>query len=139
MNYSAGPEHLFTVSGKKTDSAVVQLASGEGENLGMRREMEFDLSVATGGEVAEQNQKEYLATMFDAQKVANGKLIKVSRESEQYKVSIVPTVGPEEALTNSRAKQYREEDRINRKYKIDKAVKIGKTVGKIVGGLAAGL
>jgi len=130
MNYSAGPEHLLIVSGKKTDFDVVQLAAGEEKNIEIKenkRGFEFGLCEATGGGGAEQNHG-YMATMFDAQKVANGKLIKVSRESDQYKVSIVPTVGLEKALTNSRPKHYREEDRINRKYLIDKATKIGEAV-----------
>ena len=99
---------------------MVQLLAGEEKNIEIRensRGFEFGLSVGT-----QQNKQEYQATMFDAQEVDKGKLIQVSRESSGYKASIVLTVGTEKQLGNTRTKHYREEDRINRKYMIDKAI-----------------
>ena len=81
------------------------------------RGFEFGLSVAT--EKAGQTQTEYLATMFDAQEVAKGKLIKVWREAGEDKASIVLTDGSEHSLMNTRTVHYREADRINRKTKIN--------------------
>ena len=96
------------------------MLAGEEKNIEIKenkRGFEFGLSVGNP-----QNQQVYLATMFDAQEVDKGKLIKVSRESGGYKASILLTVGTEQPLTNTRTKTYREEDRINRKYMIDKAI-----------------
>ena len=75
-----------------------------------RRGFEFGLCVPAGGGVTE-----YRATMFDAQKVADGKLIKVWRESGEYKASVVLTDNTEHHLKNTRTKHYREPDRISRK------------------------
>ena len=96
------------------------MAAGVEKNIEIKentRGFEFGLSVAT--EKAGQNQKEYLATMFDAQEVAKGKLIKVWRESGEDKASIVLTDGSEQPLMNTRTVHYREADRINRKDKIN--------------------
>ena len=127
-----GPEDLLITSGKNTDFVVVQLAAGEKKNIEIKensRGFEFGLSVDTA-----QNQQGYMATMFDAQELDKGKLIKVSRESGQYKAWILLTDGTEHQLNNIRAKHYREEDGINRRYKIDqtmKAVKSTIAVAKI--------
>ena len=96
------------------------MAAGAEKNIEIKqntRGFEFGLSVAT--EKAGQTQTEYLATMFDAQEVANGKLIKVWRESGEEKASIVLTDGTEQQLINTRTVHYREADRINRKTKIN--------------------
>ena len=84
------------------------------------RGFEFGLSLSKGG--GEAGQKEYLATMFDAQEVAKGKLIQVWRESGEDKASIVLTDGTEQPLTNTRTMHYREQDRINSKTKMTWAV-----------------
>ena len=128
---SEGSEHLTITTGKITDFSVVQLAAGEEKNIEIRENsqgFEFGLSVGS-----QQNQKEYMATMFDAQEVDKGKLIKVSREASGFKASIVLTIGTEQALSNKRTKHYREADRINRKYKIDKAVEITLAAARVVG------
>ena len=96
------------------------LLAGEKKNIEIKKNrigFEFGLNMGSL-----QTQQVYLATMFDAQEVDKGKLIQVSRESSGYKASILLTVGTEHQLTNTRTKTYREEDRINRKYKIDKAI-----------------
>ena len=106
---------------------MAQLDAGEGKTIEIKKNRRgFEFGLCEPKEGAE----DYQATMFDAQEVANGKLIRVSRETG-FKATIVRTDGPDQLLTNTRAKQYREQDRINRKYMIDKAVKIGKAVGKI--------
>ena len=105
------------------------MAAGVEKNIEIKkntRGFEFGLSVATGGGGAGHD-----ATMFDAQEVDKGKLIKVWRDSGNYKASIVLTLGTEQPLTNTRGKHYREEDRINRKYKIDKAMEAGKIIATI--------
>ena len=89
------------------------MAAGVEKNIEIKentRGFEFGLSVAT--ERAGQNQTEYLATMFDAQEVAKGKLIKVWRESGEDKASIVLTDGTEQQLTNTRTVHYRKQDRM---------------------------
>ena len=104
---------------------MVQLAAGEEKNIEIKentRGFEFGLSVATGG--GEAGQKEYKATMFDAQEVAKGKLIKVWRESREEKASIVLVDGTEQPLTNTRTLHYRDQDRINTKTKMNWAVDI---------------
>ena len=86
------------------------------------RGFEFGLSRSQGGGKA--GQKEYLATIFDAQEVANGKLIKVWRESGEHKASIVLTDGTQQQLSNTRTRHYRERDRISRKDWINWAVEL---------------
>jgi len=134
-----GTEPLLLVSGKKTDfDGTPELTGGVEKNISIKENemgFEFGLSVATGG--GEAGQREYKATMFDAQEVAKGKLIKVWRESGEDKAIIVLTNGTEQLLTNTRTVHYREEDRINRKYKIDKAVALAGPVATI-GAAAAG-
>lgn len=134
-----GTEPLILVFGKKTDfEGTPELAAGVEMNIEIKkneRGFEFGLSVATGG--GEGGQREYKAKMFDAEEVAKGKLIKVWRESGEDKASIVMTTGIEQPLRNTRTVHYREEDRINRKYKIDKAVQIAGIVAGI-GAAAAG-
>ena len=98
--------------------------------------------MATGGLETALNQKEYMATMFNAQEIERGKLIKVSRESGQYKARILVTDGTEHPLTNKRTKHYRQEDRINLKFKIDqtmKAVKSTVAVAEIATTAATGV
>ena len=135
-----GPEDLLITSGKNTDFVVVQLAAGEKKNIEIKensRGFEFGLSVDTA-----QNQQGYMATMFDAQELDKGKLIKVSRESGQYKARILVTDGTEHPLTNKRTKHYRQEDRINLKFKIDqtmKAVKSTVAVAEIATTAATGV
>ena len=84
------------------------MAAGAENNIEIKkntRGFEFGL---TGGEGTGQNQKEYQATMFNAQEVANGKLIKIWRESGEEKASIVLTDGTEQQLINTRTVKYRE-------------------------------
>ena len=138
FNYFTGTEPLILVSGKKTDfEGTPELAAGVEKNIVIKKNeegFEFGLSVATGG--GEAGQKEYKATMFDAQELAKGILIKVWRESGADKAAIVLVDGTEQQLENKRTVQYREEDRINRKYKIDKSVALADSVATI--GAAAG-
>ena len=92
---------------------MTKIASGLEVNIDIKenaRGFEFVLSLSQG-----QKEKEYLTTIFDAQEVASGKLIKVWRESGEQKASIVLTDGTEHQLTNTRTKHYREKDRITRK------------------------
>ena len=119
-----GTEPLLLVSGKKTDfDGTPELAGGVEKNIVIKKNemgFEFGLSVATGG--GEAGQREYKATMFDAQEVAKGKLIKVWRESGEDKASIVLTDGTEQPLTNTRTIHYRDQDRINSKTRINMAL-----------------
>lgn len=98
------------------------MAAGVEKNIEIKknsRGFEFGL---TGGGGTGESQKEYQATMFNAQEVANGKLIKVWRESGAEKASIVLTDGTEHQLINTRTVKYREADRINRKTGINWAL-----------------
>ena len=107
-----------------------ELAAGVERNIEIKENamgFEFGLSVATGG----QNSKEYLATMFDAQEVAKGKLIKVWRESGEDKASILLTDGTEQPLTNTRTVHYRDQDRVNTKTKINWALDFFSSVANI--------
>ena len=111
-----------------------ELAAGVERNIEIKENamgFEFGLSVATGGGGAGQNSKEYLATMFDAQEVAKGKLIKVWRESGEDKASIVLTDGTEQPLTNTRTVHYRDQDRVNTKTKINWALDFFSSVANI--------
>lgn len=114
---NTGSKPLILVFGKKADfDGTPTLEPGVQMNIEIRentRGFEFGLSEATEGGGAGQN--EYKATMFHAQEVANGKLIKVWRESGEDKATIVLTDGTEHPLTNTRTVHYREEDRIDRK------------------------
>ena len=105
---------------------TAELAAGAEKNIVIKKNpegFEFGLSVATGvGGAGGKNEKEYLLTMFDAQEVAKGKLIKVWRESGEEKASIVLTDGTEQPLTNTRTVHYRDQDRINSKTKINWAL-----------------
>ena len=114
------------------------MAAGVEKNIEIKknaRGFEFGLSVPEGD--GEAGQKGYKATMFDAQELAKGILIKVWRESGADKAAIVLVDGTEQQLENKRTVQYREEDRINRKYKIDKSVALADSVATI-GAAAAG-
>ena len=94
---------------------MLELAAGAEKNIEIKeniRGFEFGLSVAR--EKAVQDETEYLATMFDAQEVAKGKLIKVWRESGEDKASIVLTDGTEQPLINTRTIHYSKQDRVNR-------------------------
>ena len=122
MNYFTGTEPLILVSGKKTSFELVELKAGAEKKIEIKkntRGFEFGLSLATGGGGTGESQTGYLATMFDAQEVANGKLIKVWREAGADKAIIVLTDGTEQQLINTRTFHYREADRINRKTKIN--------------------
>ena len=93
---------------------MLELAGGAEKNIEIKeniRGFEFGLSMATAK--AGRDETEYLATMFYAQEVAKGKLIKVWRESGEDKASIVLTDGTEQPLINTRTIRYREQDRIN--------------------------
>ena len=101
------------------------MAGGVEKNIEImenKRGFEFGLSAVTGCGGAGQIEKEYLVTVFDAQEVAKGKLIKVWRESGEEKASIVLTDGTEQPLTNTRTLHYRDQDRINTKTKMNWAV-----------------
>ena len=93
--------------------------AGDKKNIDLKstsKGFEFGLCLPTGGaDGAAETEKGYLATMFNAQQVAGGKLIKVGRDSAGYKVSIVLTDNTEHTLTNRRTKHYRESDRISSK------------------------
>ena len=135
FKYFTGTETLILVSGKKTDfEGTPELAAGVEMNIEIKkneRGFEFGLSVATGGGGAGQNQKEYLATIFDAQEVANGKLIKVWMESGEHKATIVLTDGTEHPLKATRTKHYREIDRMSRKDWLDWGARITGSVTKL--------
>ena len=60
----------------------------------------------------------------EVEEVANGKLIKVWRESGEHKASIVLTDGTQQHLSNTRTRHYRERDRISRKDWINWAVEL---------------
>ena len=93
---------------------TAELAAGAEKNIVIKKNPEgFEFGLSVAKENAGQNQTEYLATMFDAQEVAKGKLIKVWRESGEDKASIVLTDGTEQPLINTRTIRYREQDRIN--------------------------
>ena len=102
---------------------TAELAAGAEKNIVIKKNPEgFEFGLSVAKENAGQNQTEYLATMFDAQEVAKGKLIKVWRESGEYKASIVLTDGTEQRLTNTRTQHFRELDRITSKDLINWAV-----------------
>ena len=95
-----------------------ELLAGIEKNIEIKknsRGFEFGPCLTTGCGGAALNEKEYTATMFDAQELANGKLIKVWRESGEFKASIVLTDNKEYPLKSTRMKHYRETDRISRK------------------------
>ena len=98
------------------------------------RGFEFGLCVVPGAgqnSRTDGSQKEYLATMFDAQEVVKGKLIKVWRQSGAHKASIVLTDGTEQPLINTRTVHYREQDRVSSKTKINWAVEFFGSVANI--------
>ena len=119
-----GKEPLILISGKKMDfDGTAELAAGAEKNIVIKKNPEgFEFGLSVAKENAGQNQTEYLATMFDAQEVAKAKLIKVWRESGEYKASIVLTDGTEQRLTNTRTQHFRELDRITSKDLINWAV-----------------
>ena len=126
------------MSGKKTDfNGTPELAAGVEKNIEIKkntRGFEFGLCVVTGaGQNSRtgESQKEYLATMFDAQEVVKGKLIKVWRQSGAHKASIVLTDGTEQPLINTRTVHYREQDRVNSKTKINWALEFFSSVANI--------
>ena len=99
---------------------MTEITAGVELNIDIKenaRGFEFGLSLSKG-----QKEKEYLTTIFDAQEVASGKLIKVWRESGEQKASIVLTDGTKHQLTNTKTKHYMEKDRITRKDWIQWAV-----------------
>ena len=101
---------------------MTEITAGVELNIDIKenaRGFEFGLSLSKG-----QKEKEYLTTIFDAQEVANGKLIKVWRESGEHKASIVLTDGTQQHLSNTRTRHYRERDRISRKDWINWAVEL---------------
>ena len=101
---------------------TAELAAGAEKNIVIKKNPEgFEFGLSVAKENAGQSQTEYLATMFDAQEVAKGKLIKVWRESGEDKASIVLTDGTEQPLINTRTVQYREQDRINKKTRINRS------------------
>ena len=125
LNNFIGREPLFVVSGRKTSFDVTEMVAGVEVNIDIKentRGFEFGLSLARGGRGAMKSENEYLTTMFDAQEVAKGKLIKVWREFGKYKASIVLTDGTEQRLTNTRTQHFRELDRITSKDLINWAV-----------------
>ena len=80
------------------------MAAGVEKNIEIKENTRgFEFGLTTGG-----GQSELRATMFDAQEVAKGKLIKIWRESGEEKASIVLTDGTEQQLTNTRTVKYRE-------------------------------
>ena len=94
---------------------TAELAAGAEKNIVIKKNPEgFEFGLSVAKENAGQNQTEYLATMFDAQEVAKGKLIKVWRESGEDKASIVLTDGTEQPLINTRPIHYSKQDRVNR-------------------------
>ena len=127
-----GSEPITLLSGKKTDFDVTpEFSAGDEKNIEIkknRRGFEFGLCVAKG---AGQNEKDYRATMFDAQELADGKLIKVWRESDQCKASVVLTDNTEQPLSNTRTKHYRESDRVSRKDWLNWAVRVAAPTGKL--------
>jgi len=132
-----GAEPLILVSGKKTDFDVTELLAGDRKNIDIKKNsegFEFGLCLPTVG-AGGAAEEEYLATMFDAQQVTDGKLIKVGRDSDGYKVSIVLTDDTEHTLSNRRTKHYRESDRISRKDWLNWTVDIMKSAAKPVSAL----
>ena len=112
------------------------MSAGEEKNIEIKKNtsgFEFGLCVASEGEGAagSQKEKEYWATMFNAQEVTCGKLIKVWRESGEYKVTIVLTDNTEHPLKNTRTKHYREIDRMSRKDWLDWGARITGSMTKL--------
>ena len=111
---------------------TAELAAGAEKNIVIKKNHEgFEFGLSVAKENAGQNQTEYLATMFYAKEVTKGKLIKVWRESGEYKASIVLTDNTEYPLKNTRTKHYREIDRMSRKDWLDWGARITGSMTKL--------
>ena len=99
-----------------------ELAAGAEKNIEIKENIRgFEFGISVAAKKAGRDETEYLATMFYAKEVTKGRLIKVWRESGEDKASIVLTDGTERPLIDTRTVQYREQDRINKKTRINRS------------------
>ena len=131
----AGPEPLRLISGRKINFEVSPpLSAGDKLRIPIKenkRGFEFGLIPAETSSPSVSGKREYNATMFDSQALANLTVFNVWASSGGFKASAVSTDETEKPLENTRTKQYRESDRICLKYKLDKVVEIFSTATNI--------
>ena len=136
----SGTDPLCVISGRKTNFEVSPPVSA-GEKLRIpikenKNGFEFGLIPDTtssqgGSSPIATGKKEYNATMFDSQALANVTMFNVWGTTGGFKASAVSTDGTRKPLENTRTKQYRESDRICLKYKLDKVVELFSTAANI--------